>query len=299
MNNKIVNGLIRSLLLLIISLPCIATTPLQVKYSASTDAYFNKRDEYFVELLELAIKKSNANITLVPVKIADHVDTRDVINLNKGIIDIHWMHTSNQLESKLIPIRIPLDKGLFGWRVMLLDKSNQHMLQNVKNISDLKQYSMVQGYDWPDTSILVASGFKVETSSSFRGRFRMLKHKRGDLFPRSILEVWAEMEEQRNSEIVVDPYILLYYPTAYYFFVAGKNHELQKAIETGLQLTIDDGSFNELFQKYYGEVIKKSKLDSRRIIAIPNPGLPPTTPSHKKELWFSLDDYAAPRNKII
>jgi hypothetical protein len=267
---------------------------IQVKYTLSTDTYFQKRDEYFIELLKLAAEKSNIKINLVPIKLADQVETRDIINLNKGIIDVHWMHTSNALESKLLPIRIPLDKGLFGWRVMLVDKSNQHKLQNVNDVSDLKRHTMLQGFDWPDTGILLANGFKVETSTSFRGRFRMLQRKRGDLFPRSILEAWEEVENQQNAEIVVDPYILLYYPTAFYFFVAENNQPLHTAIEYGLELSLADGSFESLFQQYYGDMIKKAEIDKRKIITIANPKLPSATPLHRKELWFLPEDYVAP-----
>lgn len=297
MDNKR-SGFIKSFIsvLAMLGLSCIASAqdrPIQVKYTLSTDAYFQKRDEYFVELLKLAAEKSNIKINLVPIKLADQVETRDIININKGIIDIHWMHTSNALESKLLPIRIPLDKGLFGWRVMLVDKSNQHKLQNVNDASDLKLHTMLQGFDWPDTGILLANGFKVETSTSFRGRFRMLQRKRGDLFPRSILEAWKEVENQKNAEIVVDPYILLYYPTAFYFFVAENNQPLHDAVESGLELSLADGSFEELFQRYYGDMIKKAEIDNRKIISIPNPKLPSATPLHRKELWFLPEDYVA------
>jgi hypothetical protein len=295
MNIKISIGFIGCVIALSMPvLPCMAntTTSLQVKYTLSADSYFQKRDEYFIELLKLAAEKSNKEIHLVPITLADQVETRDIINLNKGIIDIHWMHTSNVLESKLIPIRIPLEKGLFGWRVMLLEKSNQQILQNVNDVSGLKRHTFLQGYDWPDTGILLANGFKVETSTSFRGRFRMLERKRGDLFPRSILEAWEEVKNQANTRIVVDPYILLYYPTAVYFFVAENNQPLHDAIEVGLELSIADGSFDKLFQRYYGEAIKRAELENRTIITIPNPKLPSLTPLQRKELWLLPEDYA-------
>lgn len=271
--------------------PCEASavTPpvyLEAKYSASTDDYFRKRDKYFVELLELAVKKSGANIKLIPLLMPNQVETRDVINLNKGMLDVHWMHTSNQLESKLLPIRIPLDKGLFGWRLMLLKKSNAHLLQKVKTAEDLKAFTYLQGYDWPDTAILVANGFKVETSASVRALFRMLHYSRGDIFPRSVLEIWGEMQEKSTQDMTIDPYILLYYPTAFYFFVARNNQPLRDAIEYGLNRAVIDGSFDELFYRYYGDLIKKAELDERQIIRLDNPILPVGTPINNTSLWL-------------
>lgn len=263
---------------------------LQVKYSASTDPYFKIRDEYFIELLKLAITKSTVEINLIPIDMPDQVESRDVINLNKKVIDIHWMHTSNELESKLIPIRIPLDKGLFGWRLILLGKSNQHLLKDVRDLPDLKKYTFLQGYDWPDTAILAANGFKMETSpTSFRHIFRMLQRKRTDVFPRSVLEIWGEMEDQKNV-VALDPYILLYYPTAYYFFVAKNNKELSKAIEYGLEVAVRDGSFEELFQRYHAGIIQKIDIENRRVIMMGNPILPPLTPVNRKELWLSPEN---------
>jgi hypothetical protein len=264
---------------------------INVKYTASTDPYFQKRDQYFIALLKLAAEKSEYTIQLQPIFLSDQVESRDIINLNKGVIDVHWMHTSKVLESKLIPIRIPLDKGLFGWRIMLMDKSNQHLLRDADNLSDLSRYTFLQGYDWPDTGILLANGLKVETSTSFKGRYKMLQVKRADLFPRSILEAWEELDNQQNHQIVADSHIMLYYPTAVYFFVAYNNNLLHDALNNGLEKSIADGSFDKLFQQYYGEMIKKSEIDKRKIIAIPNPKLPSATPLQRKELWLSPEDF--------
>lgn len=267
-----------------------SSVAIDAKYSLSIDTYFRKRDEYFIELLKLAVKKSGVNVKLIPLDMPNQVETRDVINLNKGILDVHWMHTSNQLESKLLPIRIPLDKGLFGWRLMLLDKTNADLLKDVKTAQDLKAYTLLQGYDWPDTNILKENGFKVETSVSVRALFRMLHRNRGDVFPRSVLEIHGEIQEKNNNDLVIDPYVLLYYPTAFYFFVAKDNQPLQQAIEYGLRQTLIDGSFDELFYRYYGDLIKKADISSRQIIRLDNPILPVATPLDNKSLWLFPED---------
>lgn len=297
MNKKRFAWLI-SLMVAIYQLPALSQVldepSMQAKYTSSIDSHFKKRDQYFLELLELAVKKSNEKIELVPVPMPNQVESRDVINLNKKIIDIHWMHTSNELESRLIPIRIPLDRGLFGWRLVLINKSNRDLLKTVSNESDLKEFIFLQGYDWPDTAILEANGFHLETSSTnFKNIFRMLQRKRADIFPRSVLEIWDEVEQQHNNAIVIDPYILIYYPTAFYFFVAKDNQPLADAIEKGLERALEDGSFAALFEQHYAGMIRKAEIENRRIIIIDNPILPPATPLERNELWLLPEDYLA------
>lgn len=269
----------------------MSETPIQAKYTSSIDPHFKKRDQYYIELLELAVEKSDRAIELIPVPMPNQVESRDVINLNKNVLDIHWMHTSNELESKLIPIRIPLDRGLMGWRLILLNGSNRDLLKNVDQTSDLKDFIFLQGYDWPDTAILAANGFRLETSSTnFKNIFRMLKRNRADVFPRSVLEIWDEVAQQENTNVVVEPHLLLYYPTACYFFVARKNRQLASAIEQGLQRAVEDGSFVALFERHYADLIEKVDIENRRIIKIDNPLLPPKTPLDKREVWLMPED---------
>lgn len=266
------------------------TATLSVKYTSSTDDALFERDQYFIELLKLAAEKSNVPLQLIPVRLADQVETRDIINLNRGIIDVHWMHTSNKLEQLLTPVYVPLDRGLFGWRLILLDKKNQGLLKDVKSLADLRQFTFVQGYDWPDTALLAANGFRVETSTNRRALFRMLQRNRAELFPRSILEVWGEIEDKRNSSLILDRHLLLYYPTCFYFFTAKDNKPLAAALEYGLNRAVEDGSLQALFHRYFDELINKANLQERQILKLNNPLLPPATPLQKSEYWLLPED---------
>jgi hypothetical protein len=49
---------------------------------------------------------------------------------------------------------------------------------------------------------------------------------------------------------------------------------------------IADGSFEKLFQEYYGELIRKSALKERRVFELKNPLMPKTLPTGRKNLWF-------------
>ena len=259
-----------------------------VKYANNQDDdYFKVRDQYFIDLLTLAAKYSGAKISLVPTKMTNQVESRVVLSVEEGVLDVHWLHTNDQLESELLPIRIPLYKGLIGWRLMLIRQEDRDLLKGITSVETLRQFPVLQSFDWPDTPILKASGFEVESSVDFRSLFRMLRHRRADMFPRSVVEIWGELDDQSSLNLMVDPYITLYYPTAYYFFVAKDNKNLRDLLELGLTRAIENNDFEQHFQKHFSEVIKKAKLTERTLISIKNPNLPALTPLDKKHLWFT------------
>ncbi len=64
------------------------------------------------------------------------------------------------------------------------------------------------------------------------------------------------------------------------------NTQLAADIAAGLEGMIADGSFEKLFQEYYGEMIRKSALKERRVLELKNPLMPKDMPIGRKNLWF-------------
>jgi len=101
-------------------------------------------------------------------------------------VDIIWTVTSKTRERQLLPIRIPLLKGLLGHRVLIIRKKEKRIFSAVLNLEDLQQFTAGQGHDWPDVKILQANGINVSTASTYDGLFSMLQAARFDFFPRGI-----------------------------------------------------------------------------------------------------------------
>lgn len=249
----------------------------------------DRRSEYPIKLLELALSKSGASYTLMPSQLVMN-KARVAVELAQGHeINVGWMVTSAEREGLLHPIRICIFKGLGGWRVALIRKADLPQFAKIKNLADLRRYSAGQQADWPDTAILQASDIKVQTTSAYDPLFKMLIYKRFDWFPRSIPEIWAEAEAYKKENLVVEPHLLIRYPSAYYFFVNKRDTALAKALEKGLEAALKDGSFDRIFRDYHGDVIKLADVRKRLVIDLPNPYLPPATPLGRKELWFRVD----------
>lgn len=258
------------------------------------DEYFRVRDLYFIKILELAAQYSDADITFKPTPAKNQLESRTLLSIEEGTLDVHWMHTSEALESQLLPIRIPLYKGLIGWRLMLVRQDDADLLKGVASLEALRQFPVLQSFDWPDTPILMANGFQVVSSIGFRSLFRMLIHRRADMFPRSIVEVWSELESQSDLNLRVDSHVALFYPTAYYFFVTKDNVKLHAALKQGLERAIDNGDFERHFQHNFSKYIEKSNLSERNLISIDNPNLPALTPLNQKRLWFTPEKVVKP-----
>lgn len=253
----------------------------------------DSRLDYPVRLLELALKKSGSDYDMrshprpMPQGAA-------LNRLASGAgVNVVWSMTSKEREEQLLPIRIPIDKGLFGYRIAFVREQQKGIISNVKSLDDLRAFSAGQGHDWPDTDILQGNGLKVMTSTAYEGLFPMLQAGRFDYFPRSILEIWDETALASKQQLVVEDRVLLYYPAAIYFFVNKKDTVLAQTIETGLSKAMADGSFDTLFYERFGDVIKRANLRGRVAIALTNPLLPAATPLGRKALW--LDVAALPK----
>jgi ABC-type amino acid transport substrate-binding protein len=73
---------------------------------------------------------------------------------------------------------------------------------------------------------------------------------------------------------MIDPQLLIIYPTATWFYVAKDNTALADALLQGLQQAEQDGSFDKLFQRYFGDALQRLQLEKRTRIMLENPLLP-------------------------
>lgn len=244
---------------------------------------------YKQELLRLALVRSGRPFQLERVEIDVITSDRNMRNLAQGVYDVNWMHTNSEREQTLIPIRIPVYKGLIGWRLLLIRQDMRDQFAKIESLGALKSFRHGQAYDWPDTEILKYHNFNIVEASNARILMNMLKGGRIDSFPRSMVEIWSEFELHGDAtSMMIDDTVVIVYPTAFYTFVDKRNQGLATIIEQGMELAIADGSFDKLFNRYFSEVIRRAELDKRKIFHLTNPGLSAQTPLHRQELWFNL-----------
>lgn len=239
---------------------------------------------YPLQLLQEALAASGQKFRLQPSG-QDMVQSRVLKEIAAGNVDVYWSMTSVEREEQLLPIRIPLDKGLNGWRLLLIRAEQQAKMQQVQSLEQLKKLTFIQGHDWPDTKILQHNGLRVLTSAHPPQLYDMLKKQRAEAFPRAVFEAYFDVAREPDV-FKVERDLVLVYPSAVYFFVRRDNQSLALAIERGLRRLIASGRFEQLFRQRYGAVIRQAHLEQRRQIRLENPLLPPQFPLAEPALWY-------------
>ena len=252
------------------------------------------RNDYPIALLRMALEKAG---TAYELKFAPLVMTQDRVLLEiakgNGGVDIIATMTSQEREARMLAIRIPIDKGLYGWRIPLVRGDHKDLFAEVQDLDGLKLLRCGQGHDWPDTGILRGNGILVSANSSDEALFSMLGAGRIDYFPRAVIEIGPEAAA--HPGLAIDPYIVIHYPTAFYYFVSRRNPQLADAVKRGLEAAIADGSFERLFNQHFGAALRQARLDQRRVIELVNPLLPDGLPLEHRELWIMPDDGRRPK----
>ena len=269
-----------------IILPTVNAATWTINYPRPIDDT-DARAQYPIALLKLALDKTGVNYELRP---SDRIllTSKALRQLRENReVNVVWSMTDSQREKELTPIRIPIAKGLIGLRVFVINQNKKAKFNDVLSLTDMRKLVPIQGEEWPDTKILQANGFNVFTVPEFREAYNMIKQGKGDFFPRSVMEVNAELEvEGRRNSLYLEPSMALYYPTAMYYFVNSSNKTLANLIETGLNRAIDDGSFDALFESTYSPILESLGVNERKIFTLENPLLPIETPLTNSALWF-------------
>lgn len=246
-------------------------------------------DQYIPRVLKHALSYSpekNYQLTLYDEYLPKNRVFLKIAN-NQGIDIVASGAAKNKVGDPLA-IPFPLLKGLYGWRIPLVSAGNHHLFAENLSLSEFKKLSPGQFHSWSDTKVLEGNGITVEKGTSFEGLFEMLATHRYDYFPRSILEVERDYENNKHLPISIDPHILLHYPSAYIFYVSQENTELAADIIKGLNNAHEDGSLDVLFNLYYSEKIEKVRQQKRKIYHLKNNQLPDGIPLHRDGLWLDL-----------
>lgn len=250
------------------------------------------RYNYHWEVLETALERTQENYgPYTIVTSAQMSEKRQLRALANEKLTIMIRAANIDYEKKFVPVRIPLDKGLLGYRVFLINKSDQAKFSSIQTIGELKKMSVGQGLGWSDVGVWKANGFDVVEGNTYEGLFNMTIKRRFDFFSRGIVEIIDEYESRKDKmpDLHIEESITVYYPWPLYFYFPKTDNgkKLAKRVEEGLLSLFDDTkAFDPIFSKYHGEALKRHNLKNRKIFRLKNPFLSPETPFNNKKLWY-------------
>ncbi|MCA1928546.1 transporter substrate-binding domain-containing protein [Rheinheimera sp.] len=249
--------------------------------------HLHPRHDFALKLMDLVLTKSATPYEIQAVK-SNEVLTEGRVEkmVVDGELDMLFISTSTERELSMIPIKVPIYRGLLGLRLLLIKPVQNEKFKKIKSLHDLKPYVAGHNVHWSDFSVFKSNGLKVVSSTNYDALFEMLKHDRFDYFSRGVNEVWGELG-QHSDELMVADNLMLFYPHPVYFFVSKHKPELAAALEKGLAIALQDGSYKALFQSYYAKTLERADLKNRTMINLNNPAVPAGTAPIDTSWWLT------------
>ncbi|HEY7886486.1 MAG TPA: hypothetical protein VIC08_16175 [Cellvibrionaceae bacterium] len=224
--------------------PATYVVPMYEMDNINNDSY------YLVRALRLALDKTrqtHGDYVLQPPP-GNLVDDRLKAAINQGYVDIGWFTSSASVESELRAITFSMLGELGHYRLLLVRRADLPRFATVENLDDLRQLKGGIGAQWVDAAVMRDNNLPYITATGYGRLFRMLSAARFDYFSRGLYQVYGELENYPELDLVVEPSLMLSYPNTVYFFVRKDNHVLAERIEKGLRMAQADGSLDTLFQ---------------------------------------------------
>jgi len=215
-----------------------------------------------------------------------HATVSSDIQVNTVLLTI-----SPEWNEVLLPVRIPVMRGLLGYRLLLVHRSDLDRFSRINTLAELSQVSIGSVKHWVDTTIMQAAGLSVVTGTTYDGLFKMMQAHRFETLTRGVHQIESEMaaiEADPANDIVVEPHLLMHYHLPVYFWFSRDREGRRRAerVKVGLAAMVADGSLERMFEARFGAVIRKYDLAHRTIIELPNPLLSPEDPVSDPRMWY-------------
>ncbi len=261
--------------------PASAAEPIYIQPPRAID---DASHRYYQDLLATQFSADNRLTTIErPV-----TQERSLQLLNTGDLTIAWSGTNYRRENLYRPVRVPLFLGLLGVRVPVIRQADIARFTAITKESELQAMVACQGDQWPDSDILERNHYTVERVAKFESMYRMLKGGRCDYFPRSIIEVYGELEAPDRTDLIVYERLLLSYTFPMYYFMSYEREALAKSLESSLYDFATSGQLLEFMKTHPATrpAFPLSRFRESTIFYLHNPDLPTETPLSDTALWL-------------
>lgn len=226
--------------------------------------------------LELAASKAESkygDIQIVASEPMTQEQAFSALKQNNGVVDIAVGGLSSDREEDLLPIYYPIDRGLLGFRICLINPDMQSAFDLIQTPQDFKTNDLNIGIGefWPDAFVLQYNGIPLETARTKEGLIKLLRNQDIACYSRGINELMEELQEE--NEFVLENRVMLIYPMADLIYARNSAHQKHEMLEYGLSVAIEDGSFAELFSQFYGDAMTVFSVYQRKLMFLDNPDL--------------------------
>ena len=264
--------------------PAIAATPepqhvMEYRYWNGTGG----RNNYELALLKLILDHTlynDSSIRYPPYRITEVsnqiISSRSQRELEKGErINIYTgpAFLADNKSANIITVSIPILKGLLGYRKLVVRNEDLKFFDSIRFESDLQKLRAGQGRGWHDNPIYRKNNYNLVENGEFHQLAPMLNQNRFDYIPLGIGEITNYLKDHTSPDqnLVQEPSILIYYPFPVFFHLSARFPEMAIRLEQGLKMAIEDGSFDELFQRFFDSVIAEVNSKPYTLFVLDNP----------------------------
>ncbi len=235
------------------------------------------RSNYELDVLTLALETTKSEYGDFTIKTMEsgYTISRQIKVAQESPDIILWASPYHSINTSLTIIEYPLFNGIFGLRGIVLHKSKLNDFNRVKNVDDLRKYTIAQGPGWMDVSIYKNSGFIV-FEARLKKLFNMASQQRFDLLPLGIIEIDDETLKSKKggNDLIIAPNHMIYYPHPVLFHLNQKHTKAISRLNDGMQEITRNGSLAALFEQRFPHVTAKLKQPGMTVISIENNFLP-------------------------
>lgn len=274
------------------SLADAAETPMTFTYSEG-QAEIGQVKRFHWKVLETALERtrtSHGDYRMIALSSMPMTRQQYELTHDHPTITVAAFNSDAERAGRMLPVRIPIDAGLLGYRVLLIREEDQPSFDRIKSLDDLKAMRFGLMPWWDDTRIMRTAGVSVVDGDSFDGLFHMLSAHRFDAFSRGVSEVMRDIGRMKPQlpELAIERHLLLHYPLPVYFWFSNDAEGRARAerVRAGLSEMAADGSLKEMILARYGDDLATLHLSGRQLIEIPNPLLDGQDPLDQSALWY-------------
>lgn len=186
-------------------------------------------------------------------------------------VDIIVSAISKERENRYLPIFVPLDRGLLGFRICMVLPSSTDKFKSVNSVVDFQEQTikltLVEA--WPDVSVMKSNGIPLQLTANYAESVQAIKSQNADCFSRSVMEIDTELAQL--PALAMESRIALIYPLADIIYVNPNLPELHATLELGISTALEDGSFYRLADEHYDALLQKHRFYSRKLLIMQNP----------------------------
>jgi len=239
-----------------------------------------KLQAYQVDLLKLALQQSEPEHGPYILEVEDRVlpAGRWTQNMIRGKIATSFNSSAKTDNHSPFATRYnyPFLKTLLGLRRVIIRREDSLRFAEVNSLEDLRGFRVGQGKNWPDAQVYQHAGIHLVPGESLDELFPMLKKKRFDFLPLSVLEVDDVFLENNDNDLIIAEGFYIFYPIQVYLLISSAKPLVVARLKDGLQLLFnpnDSRMLDNLFIRHFPmepAILQESKA---RLIELQNPQL--------------------------